>query len=108
MLPISCKSIGFEEPVVGYWSWKIMSHTIFVRNKHIIIIIINFLNSNFVILCNILLWEEICQDYLVLHPTCLILRSNPYKIYLVVLTLGVRGVLFSYKGAEVSETDHLY
>ena len=72
-----------------------------------IIIIMNLLHINFFLVCNIIMWEEICQYYLVMRYACLIFRSKLSSNFLVVMTLGVRVVLFSSEGAEVSETEYL-
>ena len=53
-----------------------MSQKLFVSNNHIISIIMNFFHRKFVLVCNLLLWEEVCQDSLVLSPMCLIFRSE--------------------------------
>ena len=71
-----CKRRGFLETVVEYWVLQIITYTIFVRNKGIIIRIIYFLLYKFIPVCNILMWEEIFQVSLVMHPECLIFRSK--------------------------------
>ena len=65
----------------------------------------HFLHHNFVLVCNVLMWEEICQDHLALHPTYLIFRTKTDAKSLVSLALRVRVVLFSSEGDVVSETD---
>ena len=99
-----CKRRGFLETVVEYWVLQIITYTIFVRNKGIIIRIIYFLLYKFIPVCNILMWEEICQVSLVLRPAWLIFRSKSDGVYLVVLTLGVRVVLLLSEESEVSAT----
>ena len=55
--PMDDKSRGFKEHMLEYWSLHIMRQTLFVREKHIIVITINFLNRNFVLMCNLLMQE---------------------------------------------------
>ena len=87
---------------------RIVNQTSFVSNKHIIRRIMHFLYNNFVLVSNILRCEENFQYPLALRPTYLISGQKPYAISLVSLELGVRVVLFSSGGDEVSETDNLF
>ena len=97
----------FKENAVEYWAFCIMDQTLFVRNKHIIIRMLHFLHRNFVLICYVIMWEEIFQYPLVLYHTYLLLGSEPDAISLVVLTLGIRVVLFYSEVAKVLETDPL-
>ena len=73
---IYCKRRGFWEPDVAYWKLFIMNQTLFTRNKEIIIIIMHSLHNNFVMVYNILLWEETFQSALNLCPTYILFRSK--------------------------------
>ena len=84
-----------------------MIQTLFVKNKQTIVVSMHVLNINFALVFNIILWEETRQDYLVLRPACIIWRSNSDVIYLVVLTLGSRVVLFSSEVDVVSKNNPL-
>ena len=53
-----------------------MSKIIFVRKNHITSRIMHFLQNNFFLGFNILLWEEKFQSNLDMCPTCLIFRSK--------------------------------
>ena len=90
-----------------HWSFQIMIQTLFVRNKHIIIRIIHFLNRNFFIVCNLLLWVFFVNLIWFCVPCALFAGQKSYVFYLVVLTLVVRVVLLSSEGSEVSVTDSL-
>ena len=82
--------------------------TIFVRNKHIIIRIIHSLNSNFFLVCNLLIfWEYSVKIFWFCVPRALLAGQKSDKIYLVVLTIGVRVVLFYSEVSDLSATDYL-
>ena len=74
----------------------------------IILRITHFLHNKIVLVCNILMWEEICKDPLALCPTYLIFRKKLDAISLVSLALGVRVVLFYSDWDEVSSTEILF
>ena len=65
----------------------------------------HFFHNNFFPVYNILLWEKIVKLLCLCVPCILFSGQKSYEIYLVVLTLGVRIMLFSYEGAEVLETE---
>ena len=56
---MACKIRGFKENVVVYWLLCIITQTLFFRNKHIISRIMHLLHNKFVLVCNILMWEEL-------------------------------------------------
>ena len=58
-----------------YRALHIMNQTLFVGNNNTISIIMHFLHI-FVLVCNVILWEEIRQVPLDLRPTYLLLRSK--------------------------------
>ena len=78
-----------------------MIQTLFVRNKHIIIIIMKFLHINF-FLCVIFFCGKKSVNILwFCVPRALFAGQKSDAIYLVVLKLGVRVVMFSSIGDEI-------
>ena len=84
-----------------------MIRTLFVRNKHIIIRIINFFNSNFLLCVTFFCGKKVVNIIWFYFPHALFAGPNSDTIYLVVLTLGIRFMLLSSEWDEVSETHYL-
>ena len=79
--------------MVKHLSFYITSQPIFFSNKNITIIISEFLNRNFVLVCNLLMILWLCV------PHALFAGQNSDAIYFVVMKMGVRVVMFSSEGA---------
>ena len=78
-----------------------MSQTLFVRKKHIIIRIIHFCTETFFLCVISFCGKKFVKILWFCVPRALFSGQKSYAIYLVVLTLGVGVVMFSYEGAEV-------
>ena len=98
---------GFKESEVRYWSLRIMNQKLLFRYKNVISIKMYLFQKPMFLYVILLCGKKFVNILWLCVPRTLFSGQNSDAISAVVLTLGVNVVLFSFEGADISETDPL-